>query len=319
MEFNGYAGRILKVNLTDQEWRVDTLDLEVVRKFIGGFGVNNWIAYHLIEPETDPLSPDNPIIVGAGPLVGTMAPSTSRVMITTKLPINGAVASGSGSMGFAGMLKWAGYDHIVITGRAEKPVYLQIFDDDVEICDAAGLWGKDLYTADYELKKKYHGDCSVIAIGQAGENLVRYSFALVDKTATVGRGGLGAVMGSKNLKAMVARGTKGIRVADRKRFIETVDAMLIRMKNYPLREFFQQYSFMAAWDVIWNLYGFLHDNWSVAYPADKANERFGKERFNELKKRGFACPSCPIGDKDLLEVQNGEFKGFTTVGRFNTK
>nr|MDO8081898.1 aldehyde ferredoxin oxidoreductase C-terminal domain-containing protein [Candidatus Freyarchaeota archaeon] len=312
MEVGGYAGRILNVNLKDQEWRVETLDLKVARKFIGGFGVNNWIAYQLIKPENDSLSPENPIIVGAGPLIGTMAPSTTRVMITTKLPINGAVASGSGSMGFAGMLKWAGYDHVVITGRAEKPVYLKIFDDDIEICDASELWGKDLYDTDDELKKKYHGDCSVIATGQAGENLVRYSFALVDKTATVGRGGLGAVMGSKNLKAMVARGTKGVKVSDHKRFMKTVDSMLDRMKNYPLREFWHQYGFMAAWDVIWNLYGFLYDNWSAAYPPEKANEKFGKERFLELKNRGFACPSCPIGDKDLLEVKSGEFKGLVT-------
>ncbi len=312
MEVGGYAGRILNVDLTDQNWKVETLDMETARKFIGGFGVNNWIAYNLIQPENDSLSSENPIIIGAGPLIGTMAPSTTRVMITTKLPINGAVASGSGSMAFAGMLKWAGYDYIVITGRAEKPVYLKIFDDDIEICDAAELWGKDLYETDDELKKKYHGDCSVIATGQAGENLVRYAFALVDKTATVGRGGLGAVMGSKNLKALVARGTKGVKVADRKRFMKTVDSMLDRMRNYPLREFWHQHGFMAAWDVIWNLYGFLHDNWSAAYPSEKANELFGKERFYELKNKGFACPSCPIGDKDLLEIKNGEFKGMVT-------
>lgn len=312
MEIGGYAGKILNVNLTDQKWRVEPLDIKIAKKFIGGFGVNNWIAYNLIQPEIDPLSPENTLIIGAGPLVGTMAPSTSRIIMTTKLPINEAVASGSGSMAFAGMLKWAGYDHIVINGRSEKPVYLKIFDDDVEICDASDLWGRDLYETDNALKRRYSGDCSVIATGQAGENLVRYSFALVDKTATVGRGGMGAVMGSKNLKAMVARGTKGVKVKDRKRFMKMVDSMLNRMRNYPLRDFFQHYSFMGAWDVIWNLYGFLYDNWSAPYPAEQANERFGKERFNELKKRGIACPSCPIGDKDLLEVKNGEFKGLVT-------
>ncbi|MEX2705454.1 MAG: aldehyde ferredoxin oxidoreductase family protein [Candidatus Freyrarchaeum guaymaensis] len=312
MEVFGYAGRILRVNLTDREWKAEPLDMSVAKKFIGGFGVNNWLAYNLIEPDVDPLSPENPIIVGAGPLVGTMAPSTSRVMVTTKLPINGAVASGSGSMGFAANMKWAGYDHLVITGRAESPVYLKIFDDDVEICAASDLWGRDLYETDDMLKKKYHGRCSVIATGQAGENLVRYSFALVDKTATVGRGGLGAVMGSKNLKAIVARGTKGVGVKDGKRFMKNVDAMLERMKRYPLREFWQQYSFMAAWDVIWNLYGFLHDNWSKPYPPEEANKRFGKERFHELKKRVIACPSCPIGDKEILEVKSGEYKGTTT-------
>ena len=137
MPFHGYAGQILYVDLSSGEVSKEPLDLDLARSFIGGFGVNHRLAYDLIKPGVGALSPENVIIIGAGVLAGTMAPGASRLSATTKFPQTGAVASGNGGLRFASELKAAGYDHLVITGRAASPVYLSILDDRVELCDDA--------------------------------------------------------------------------------------------------------------------------------------------------------------------------------------
>ena len=143
MPYYGYAGSILHVDLTKGTIRKESLPLDVAGRFLGGFGVNCWLAYELIKPGIDPLSPQNAIILGAGPLVGTNAPGTSRCICTTKFPLSGIVGSASGSMSFGSKLKYAGYDHLVVTGKAKQPVYLKVFDDGIEIRDAGHLWGKE--------------------------------------------------------------------------------------------------------------------------------------------------------------------------------
>jgi len=136
----GYAGTILHIDLSTSAIRKESLDLEIARKFIGGFGINQRLAYEHMSPGVDPLSPENVIIIGAGCFGGTLTPGSSRCSATTKMPLNGAIASAIGSMHFGHQLKWAGYDHVVITGKAKWPVYLKIFDDEVEIADAKHLW-----------------------------------------------------------------------------------------------------------------------------------------------------------------------------------
>lgn len=232
MEYFGYAGTIAYVDLTTGQVRKENLDLDCAKKFLGGAGLNLRLAYDLIKPGADPLSPDNPILIGAGPLVGTLAPGSGRFSGTTKFALPASqdnrfyVASANGGGRRLGlMLKCAGYDHLVITGRASRPVYLKIIDDDIEICDANDLWGKkDTYQTTDELVARY-GRCGVIAIGKAGEKLVKFALAIVDKRSTLGRNGFGAVMGSKNLKAICVRGTKGVKIKDPKRFMKEVDRL----------------------------------------------------------------------------------------------
>ena len=181
----GYAGEILHVDLTEGKIEKEELNPDIAEKFLGGLGTNTKLAYDLMKPGAGPLSPENPLIIGVGPLVGTYAPGASRVFLTTKLPINNAVGwCGGGGMYFGCMLKCAGYDHVVISGRSDKPVYLKIFDDTVEICDAAALWGKGIDESTDMLYEKYGRPLGVIAIGQAGENLVKYSMALIDRRSS---------------------------------------------------------------------------------------------------------------------------------------
>lgn len=285
---NGYAGCVLHVNLTTGDIRKEPLDLEVARNFIGGMGINVKLAYDLIRPGIDPLSPENPIIVGVGPIVGTNIPGSSRVASITKLPVNGAIGWGNGGgMNFGCMLKHAGYDHIVIEGRAQKPAYLKVFDDDVEICDARELWGKGSAEAVDQLRSKHGRSIGVISTGQGGEHQVKFALTLIDKAATLGRGGLGAVFGSKNLKAITAKGTKGTTVADRKRYRALMEELWERVRKYPALKEVQKLGFLT---------------FSRSMP---------EEDYLDMKKARLACISCPVGDKEVLEVKRGEFKGFT--------
>ncbi len=291
MKIGGYAGKILHVDLSEGRVEKEDLDLNIAEKFIGGIGTNIKLAYDLMKPGVDPLSPDNLLILGAGPLVGTYAPGATRIFATTKLPINNAIGwCGGGGMHFACMQKCAGYDHIVISGKSDKPVYLKVFNDDVELCDAKPLWGNGIDASTDALYKRYGRPLGVIAIGQAGENMVKYSLAMVDRASTIGRGGLAAVFGSKNLKAVVVRGNKGVAVADKKKFKKVCDELYERIRNYELLKDWQKLGLIM----------------SLPY--------FDKNIYLEkLFKARMACIGCPIGDKDYLELREGKFKGFQKI------
>lgn len=241
----GYSGNILLVNLTNNEIRKQKLDTDLAQQFLGGWGINYRLLYDYLKPHTDPFSPDNPIIIGTGVLSGTLAPASSKCTITMKLPIPTnelenkfivATAVG-GTRRFGAMLKNAGYDHVIITGRAVKPVYLKIIDDDIEICDAKDLWGKkDVYETTAVLAYRHRGktgEAGTWVIGKAGENLVLASIALVDGIGSMGRWGAASVLGSKNLKAIVTLGTKGIKIADPKRFMRLIEQKRKEIMSHP--------------------------------------------------------------------------------------
>ena len=289
MDWNGYRGKILRVDLSSGEISQQPLDEKTAREFIGGLGINVKMAYEEMTPGTDPLSEGNPLFIGVGPMVGTNAPGSSRVFCLTRLPANGAVGwGGGGGMNFGCMLKYSGFDHIVVTGKAEKPVYIKIFDDIVEICDAGNLWGKGTSETADELYRIHGRPLGAMTIGPASENMVRNSMAFIDKVSTIGRGGIGAVFGSKNLKAIIVRGSGGVAVADRKRFKKSVDSLFERVRNYPALKECQEMGFLKNMPVL---------------PREFYLEK--------VKKARRACVGCPIGDKDVLEIREGRFKGHT--------
>ena len=285
MDYPGYAGGILHVDLSSGEKRREPLDPYLVKAFIGGYGINNKLASDLIPPDVDPLSPDNAIIIGAGPFAGTIVPGAGKIAVTSRFPLNGAFATAHGGGAFALMLKTCGYDHVVITGKADKPVYLNILDDDVALCDAMDLWGRDTFETVDELRTR-HEPCSVIANGQAGENLVKISVACVDKCGTIGTGGLPAIMGSKNLKAIVAsQGSRGIEVAHRLRLHRVVDDMLRRIMSWPGRQPLLENGMLPS---------------------------FGLEELHRETFRVLACPSCPLADKEVHRLTQGPYAGMAT-------
>lgn len=212
----GYAGSILRVDLTGNRVSKQAFPEEWGARFIGGSGVNDWILWNEVGPEVDPLSPYNELIFGVGPLAGTMLPLGCKVRVTTRSPLTG-IFGDSGAGGFwASELKFAGYDHLVISGRSSKPIYIFIDDDSVEIRDASHLWGRDVYETDEELKKELGRDVRVACIGPAGENLVKFAAILFDRYRAAAKTGVGCVMGSKRLKAIAVRGSKRVEVADPK-------------------------------------------------------------------------------------------------------
>jgi len=311
MEIYGYAGHILYVDLTDGKIEKIPLELRDAAEFIGGWGLNAKLAYENIEPGIDAFSPENSIIIGAGLLGGTLSPSTCKTFATYKCPATGTIATAVGGGGLSASLKWAGYDHLIIRGRSEKPVYLKILDDDVEICDADKLWGKDLLLATDKLRDEYGGTCQILSIGPAGEKMVKIAIALNNKGPTLGRT-LGGVMGSKNLKAVVVRGTKGIKVADRERFMKMVDELAEKALRDPLREGWTSLGLHFVFPV-WAKVGhlFTYKNWKEIYAdEERAIKYYGPEQYRRIKKSTIACPSCITGDKAVIELKEGA--GLTT-------
>lgn len=286
MNLGGFAGRILLVDLSRRVVQTELLDAGLAEDFVGGLGISLRLAHRHLKPGIGALSPENPIILGAGPLVGTNVPASSRVYAVTKFPANGAIGwCGGGGMTFGCLLKCAGYDHVVIEGRAAEAVILKILDDQVEILDAQDVWGKGVEETCEALWSKFGRPAGIICIGQAGENLVSFSMAYIDGFSTLGRGGFGAVMGSKNLKAIFVQGTKGVSVSDRKGYKELVQGLMGRIRDYPYLKEWQEMGLMKSLEVV------------------------PPELYRRIKKRRVACVSCPLGDKDVVEIPQGPYAG----------
>jgi aldehyde:ferredoxin oxidoreductase len=316
-KFFGYSGKILHVNLTGGEIEAKDLDAELAKKFIGGLGVVLRLAYDLMESGVDPLSPSNVLVMGAGPLAGAF-PLATRFSLVTKEPMTNAIAFNNCGMALGRRLKAAGYDCLVVTGRADKPVYLKIFEDDVEILDASHLWGKDISETTDKLWEKHGREYSIIPIGQAGENHVALAITYVDMLSHLGKGGLGAVMGSKNLKAIAFGGTKRVIVSDPEKLRELTGSILTNcMRDYythtePLDLVYQYTETFVGSDTR------LYKNRTEVFPSKKYIEAptgaitwMQKIWANKIGYTRFGCPGCVIPCKSRWEIKDGKYKGIT--------
>ncbi len=228
-------GKILKINLTEKKMEVETIPEDVIRKFIGGRGLASYYLYKLMDPKADPLSPENVLIFATGPLTGTAAPSGGRYMVVCKSPLTGLIACSNSGGNFGAELKAAGYDMIIVQGKADEPVYLAIKDDQVEIKSASHLWGLDTHTTTDKLLEEFGDERAKVAcIGPAGEKLVKIACVINDKHRAAGRSGVGAVMGSKNLKAIVVRGSKRPEAPDRDAFMNVVREKVEKIRKNPV-------------------------------------------------------------------------------------
>lgn len=211
---NGWMGTVLRVDLSSGKIVKQSLDSKLAKDYVGGRGLAVKILFDELKIDCDPLGPDNMLIFINGPLTVTGVLCSGRYMVVTKSPLTGTICSSNSGGYFPAAFKTAGYDAIVFTGKAEKPVYLWVQDDAVEIRKAESLWGLDTVETYRTLRRETHKEARVACIGPAGENLVRYAAVINDGARAAARSGVGAVMGSKNLKAVAIRGTKGVRVAD---------------------------------------------------------------------------------------------------------
>jgi aldehyde:ferredoxin oxidoreductase len=220
-----WTRKILRVNLTTGTCKSEPLNMDWAKKYLGQRGLASKYLVEEIDPKCDPLGPGNKLIMATGPLTGTPASTGGRYSVITKGALTGAIACSNSGGYFGAEMKFAGWDMIIFEGKSPKPVYLTVFDDKVELHEAGDLWGKSVWDVDAAIKARHQDPMiHVSAIGIAGEKMVLYSCIVNDLHRAAGRSGVGAVMGSKNLKAVAVRGTQGVKVKDFKAFMGATNA-----------------------------------------------------------------------------------------------
>jgi len=311
-----WAGRILRVNLTKGTVTSEPLKMEWARAYLGSRGLASKYLVEEIDPKVDPLSPDNKLIWATGPLTGTMASTGGRYTVVTKGPLTGAIACSNSGGYWGAELKFAGWDMVIFEGRSPKPVYLSIEDDKAELRDAAHLWGKTVWQTE-EIIKKQHQDplTRVSSIGGAGENLVLYAAVVNDLHRAAGRSGVGAVMGSKNLKAIAVRGTKGVgNIANPKEFMKaTFEKKKILADNAVTGQGLPTYGTQVLMNVI-NEIGASptrnHRDVQFEGAKDISAEAMATPRKTDGKKplvTNQACFGCTIACGRIQKIDQGHF------------
>lgn len=230
---SGVMGKLLFVDLTTGKITIEEPDEQLYKDYAGGYGIGCKILYDRMPPKADPLGPDNMLGLLAGPLCGTAVPTGARYAAVGKSPITGTWGDANSGGSFGPYLKFAGFDGVFFTGISKKPVYLLIDNGKAEIKDAGALWGKDAYETEEALEKEYGKDARVCCIGPGGEKMSLIAAIMTDKGSAAGRSGLGAVMGSKKLKAVVARGTMAVTIADQALLLEKRKEHIQNMSKTP--------------------------------------------------------------------------------------
>lgn len=310
---NGSA-KILHVNLTNKRtWKQD-LDTQFSAKFLGGRGINSRLLWDAVKPGVDCFHPDNVLIFGPGALTGTTAPSSGRTTVTCKGATNHFLKTSMGGH-WGAELKFAGYDHLVIHGRSETPVYLCINDNEVEVKDASHLWGMDVRSTDETLKKDIGDNDAIVAcIGPAGENLVRFAAIMNSVYNAAGRGGAGAVMGSKKLKAICVRGTGEISVKNPERFQKIVEEIAEAQAKDVSTASTCDYGTSGAVEWLNELHVFPAYNFQSGH-IEHAEFLSGQYlvKAGYLTRRA-ACFSCRIGCHRFTFVREEPYAGTRTGG-----
>jgi len=304
----GNWGKVLKVDLTTGTTQELELEEKLYRDFLGGSGLAAKWFFDNEGWKVEPLSPENPLMIMNGPLSGTSLPGVSRLEICARSPLTGIWGEASMGGHFSPQLKRTGYDGIIVVGASEKPVYLFVTDDKVEVRDASHLWGKDTYETEDELKKEV-GDkrAQVISIGQAGENLVKYACIMNDRGSTAGRCGMGAVMGSKKLKAVVVRGNKKPAVASEADFKAAREKITELLKWSLIADGLRDFGSNVHMEYGMAIGDVPTKNWRVAYWDRGPAELGGTAVADSVLTKNHACFACPISCKRIVEVKSGPY------------
>ena len=307
-----YAGKVLHVDLTTGKTRVEKLNEDYAKKYIGGIGLGIRLLMDNSKPGTDPFDPGNPLIFATGPLSGTMGPTAGNgYAVVSKSPATGGVGEGKAHGFFGPDLKRAGYDAVIITGKADKLSYLWIDDDKVQLMNAEHMAGKSPYETDIAIREGL-GDyyIRVSAIGEAGEKLSRIACIINDEFRAIGRTGMGAVMGSKNLKAVAVRGTKDVNVADLEGFMEFVKLIHERMKG-PATKKYKTLGTPENVLVLNAIAALATRNFTQA--TFEGAEKVSGEYLNEhYVKKIVGCATCGMRCDHIAVVPEGPYMGSTS-------
>jgi aldehyde:ferredoxin oxidoreductase len=311
-KYGGYRGSILRVNLSKKEVKKEPLAEEWAEKFLGGRGFGARVMFDEVKPRIDPFNPINKLIFATGPLTGTIIPTVSKTTVISKSPLTNTIVYSLGAGYFAPRLKFAGFDAIIVEGKAQKPVYLWVHDGEAELRDAGHLWGLQTNETKDKLRKETDEKASVACIGPAGENLVRFACIVID-ARKAGRGGTGAVMGSKKLKAIATSGEATIKVAD----INSLEKIV--KESYEL----------IAKDPTCTLYKKMGTPRSVGpsnelglHPTRNYQETYfegHQSLIGEVLREKFivkvtACYRCPVACEKICEVKQGKYAGAVAEG-----
>lgn len=321
---NGYMGKVLEIDLTSKKVWTSDLDMKVAEKFVGGRGLGAKYLWDRVKnPGLDPLSPENPLMFWTGPLTGTPIPGPSRVTVCTKsantspassqYPNASTVAwSCMGGM-LAPEIKFAGYDGIIITGKSDKPVYIIINDDKVEIKDAGHLWGKTTNDTDLLLRKELGPLFRTAYIGPAGENLVKYAGILSESSRAAARSGVGCVMGSKKLKAIAVKGSNSVPLANQEEVLKVRAEMFKALKSWNGYE-------------QWRRWGTASMLMASSQAGTQATKNFREGTYEQIDKIGApiaekefwvrhrSCFQCPLHCMKIGQVAAGPYRGTITEG-----
>lgn len=310
----GYMGKILRVDLTTSKITKESLKEDDVKMYLGGSGLGTKYLFEETVGDTDPLGPDNPLIFMTGPFLGTTIPTSGRHALVIKSPLTGIYGESDvgGSWGY--VFKGTGYDGLIVTGQADKPVYLLVTEETVEILDAHEYWGMDTFET-YDRLKELHGKKSEVqCIGLSGEKLVRYASIMTEgkDARALGRGGTGAVMGSKNLKAIVVHGGKKAEIYDAKALKESIKNVA---KNITEATAGMTKHGTASGVIGHESYGnFPLKNWSLGRWPEGAEKISGQRMSETMLTGNYRCKTCIIGCGRKVSIKEGPYKGVEGAG-----
>ena len=314
IELGGYAGKILRINLTKREAKTVDLDKRLASQFLGGRGFNSKLLYETVGPDTDPLGPENMLMFATGPLVGTMFPTASRFNVSAKSPQTGILGDTNAGGHLASEIKFAGYDQIVLEGRSSDPVYVYVNDGAVEFKDATHLRGKDVYETD-DIIKDDLGDRRIqtAIAGPAAENGVRFAGVFANLMRAASRTGMGTVMASKGVKALAVRGTGSIEVAHPKKFEKLVDEIVEEIRGHEQYEGRRR---MGTTRILLmaNAMGFLPTRHYTSGTFEHAEEVSGERLAEEFNVKSRGCFACTIPCSRFYVVRDGRFAGLYGEG-----
>lgn len=297
-----YNGKIARINLTTGEIKVEALDMELATKFIGGRGLGTKMLYDEGCATVEPLSPENKLIYITGPMTGTQSPSSGRYMVVTRSPLTGMIASSNSGGIWGAKLKYAGWDAIIVEGKAESWTRINIEDDKIELLPADEYVGMMSEELDEKLKEVYP-KASVLSIGPAGEHMSLLAAIMNDKDRAAGRSGVGAVMGSKNLKAITVTATANVKeVADPDALrTAALECNKLLRENGVTGEGLRTYGTAVLVNIINNTGSFPTKNWQESY-YDKADDISGETLANTYLVKNAACHRCPIACARVVDV-----------------
>ena len=313
MYSGGYAGKILRINLTNKTSTEEPLAEQMARDFIGGAGFGIKYLYDEVKPGTDALGPDNKLIFAPGPFTGAGVPCSSRMAVTGKSPLTGAVGVGLTGGHFPAEMKYAGWDVIIIEGKADKPTYVAIADNNVRFRDASHCWGTLTFDCQQIIKDELHDqNVRVCCIGPAGERLCKTA-AMINERRAVGRKGLGAVMGSKNLKAIAIRGTGSVQIASEDKYRKSRTALLKAFKESPvLYSEFAQHGTPMVVDLTSALGIMPARNWTATGEFVPKGLALDSQTTRKIGKEH--CHDCPVGCSQMKMARTGSYAGVLSEG-----